>query len=79
VDQVVVENATQPHEDLYYELKPRSSNLGVVNYNALLNGKIQSTQANPDGEFQLFRIGDAVSSRNVHAAVLDALRLLKDL
>jgi NADPH-dependent 2,4-dienoyl-CoA reductase/sulfur reductase-like enzyme len=79
VDQVVVENATQPHEDLYYELKPRSSNLGVVDYNALLNGKIQSTQANPDGEFQLFRIGDAVSSRNVHAAVLDALRLLKDL
>ena len=29
----------------------------------------------PDGRFQLFRIGDAVTSRNIHAAVYDALRL----
>jgi hypothetical protein len=29
--------------------------------------------------FQLFRIGDAVSARNTHAAVYDALRLVKDL
>jgi NADPH-dependent 2,4-dienoyl-CoA reductase/sulfur reductase-like enzyme len=79
VDQVVVENATQPHEDLYFDLKPLSSNLGEVDYDALLNGGTQSRQANPDGGFQLFRIGDAVSSRNVHAAILDALRLLKDL
>jgi hypothetical protein len=28
-----------------------------------------------DGGFQLFRIGDAVASRNIHAAVYDALRL----
>ncbi|GAA4283671.1 NADH:flavin oxidoreductase [Brevibacterium daeguense] len=28
-----------------------------------------------ESEFQLFRIGDAVSSRNIHAAVLDALRI----
>jgi 2,4-dienoyl-CoA reductase-like NADH-dependent reductase (Old Yellow Enzyme family)/thioredoxin reductase len=79
VDQVVVENATQPHEDLYFDLKPLSSNLGEVEYDALLNGGTQSRKANPDGGFQLFRIGDAVSSRNVHAAILDALRLLKDL
>ena len=29
------------------------------------------------GGFQLFRIGDAVSSRNVHAAILDAFRLCR--
>lgn len=29
--------------------------------------------------FQLFRIGDAVSSRNIHAAIFDGLRLLKDI
>jgi hypothetical protein len=29
--------------------------------------------------FQLFRIGDAVASRNIHAAIFDALRLVKDL
>ncbi len=28
---------------------------------------------------QLFRIGDAVAGRNIHAAVYDALRLCKDL
>jgi len=79
VEQVVVETATQPHEDLYYELKPLSSNLGEVDYDALLSGNTQSLQTNPDGRFQLFRIGDAVSSRNTHAAILDALRLMKDL
>ena len=28
---------------------------------------------------QLFRIGDAVAGRNIHAAIYDALRLCKDL
>lgn len=31
------------------------------------------------GAFALFRIGDAVSARNTHAAIYDALRLVKDL
>jgi len=34
---------------------------------------------NPDGAFALFRIGDAVASRNIHAAIYDTLRLLKDI
>jgi hypothetical protein len=34
---------------------------------------------NPAGAYRLFRIGDAVAGRNVHAAVYDALRLCKDL
>jgi hypothetical protein len=29
---------------------------------------------NTDGTYQLFRIGDAVNNRNVHAAVYDAFR-----
>ncbi len=33
---------------------------------------------NPDGRFQLFRVGDAVASRNIHAAIYDSLRLCKD-
>jgi len=32
---------------------------------------------NPDGDFMLFRIGDAVASRNIHAAVYDGLRLAR--
>jgi hypothetical protein len=50
-----------------------------VNYEALIDGKPQSAQTNPEGRFQLFRIGDAVSARNTHAAIYDALRLVKDL
>jgi hypothetical protein len=30
---------------------------------------------NPEGRFQVFRIGDAVASRNIHAAIYDAQRL----
>ena len=44
-----------------------------------MEGRPQSLVRNPEGTYQLFRIGDAVSSRNVHAAVYDALRLVKDL
>ena len=66
-------------DDLYFELKPQSSNLGAVNYDALIEGKEQDLKENPDGTFQLFRIGDAISARNTHAAIYDALRLLKDI
>ena len=79
VDWVVADHGTAPIADLYFELKPGSSNLGAVDYGALLAGRPQALSRNPDGTFQLFRIGDAVSSRNIHAAVYDALRLVKDL
>ncbi len=79
VDWVVVDHGTAVTAELYFELKPVSSNLGAVDYGALMEGRPQSLVRNDAGTFQLFRIGDAVSSRNVHAAVYDALRLLKDL
>ncbi len=79
VDWVVVDHGTCALDELYFDLKPTSSNLGAVDYGALMEGRPQTLVRNPDGAFQLFRIGDAVSSRNVHAAVYDALRLVKDL
>jgi 2,4-dienoyl-CoA reductase-like NADH-dependent reductase (Old Yellow Enzyme family)/thioredoxin reductase len=79
VDQVVVEHGTAPLDDIYLALKPNSTNLGAVNYRALRDGLPQAEALNPHGRFQLYRIGDAVASRNVHAAVYDALRLCKDL
>jgi NADPH-dependent 2,4-dienoyl-CoA reductase/sulfur reductase-like enzyme len=75
VDQVVVENATAPFCDLYFELKEHSINRGEVDYDALVVGAPQRISANPDGRFRLFRIGDAVASRNIHAAMYDAMRL----
>ncbi|MDU8928178.1 NADH:flavin oxidoreductase [Alisedimentitalea sp. MJ-SS2] len=78
-DQVVVNYGTLPMDDLYFELKPMSRNAGEVDYDALIDGKPQAVERNPDGGFMLFRIGDAVSARNTHAAIYDALRLVKDI
>ena len=78
-DQVVVNYGTMPMADLYFDLKPLSSNGGAVDYDALIAGQPQQITRNPDGRFQLFRIGDAVSARNTHAAIYDALRLVKDI
>ena len=78
-DQVVVNYGTLPLDDLYFDLKPLSSNGGAVDYDALINGDPQNVIRNPDGAFALYRIGDAVSARNTHAAIYDALRLVKDM
>jgi hypothetical protein len=75
VDQVIVENATLPAAELYFDLKPQSSNAGRLDYDALLAGK---PQPDTGTGFRLYRIGDAVASRNIHAAIYDALRLCKD-
>ncbi len=74
VAQVVVEHGTLPMADLYLELKPLSRNLGAVDYKALIRQENPIQVKNPDGAFDLFRIGDAVASRNIHAGIYDALR-----
>ncbi|MEO9650048.1 MAG: NADH:flavin oxidoreductase [Roseobacter sp.] len=78
-DQVIVNYGTMPLDDLYHDLKPLSTNAGEVDYDALIAGRAQSITRYPQNSFQLFRIGDAVSARNTHAAIYDALRLTKDL
>jgi 2,4-dienoyl-CoA reductase-like NADH-dependent reductase (Old Yellow Enzyme family)/thioredoxin reductase len=79
IDQVVINYGTVPLDQLYFSLKPLSRNLGAVDYASLLLGQPQTISTNARGAFQLFRIGDAVSARNTHAAIYDALRLVKDL
>lgn len=79
VDQVVINHGTRPLDELYFELKPASSNGGVVEQQDLIVGNPQHVITHPHGKFQLFRIGDAVAARNTHAAIYDALRLVKDL
>lgn len=78
-DQVVVNYGTLPLDELYFDLKPLSSNGGAMNYDALIAGAPQDAMRNAARKFQLFRIGDAVSARNTHAAIYDALRLVKDI
>jgi 2,4-dienoyl-CoA reductase-like NADH-dependent reductase (Old Yellow Enzyme family) len=72
VDQVVLEHGTQPVDDLHAALRGRSCNDGVTDLDALLAG---APQPAGEGAFQLHRLGDAIASRNIHSAVLDALRL----
>ncbi|MEM7534241.1 MAG: NADH:flavin oxidoreductase [Chloroflexota bacterium] len=77
---VVVEQGTMPVDALYHSLRAQSCNDGVTDINALLAGIAQPRRGAwaSDG-FELHRIGDAVSSRSIHAAVYDALRLCQAL
>jgi 2,4-dienoyl-CoA reductase-like NADH-dependent reductase (Old Yellow Enzyme family) len=73
VDHVVVEQGSIPSDEVYAQLRGQSANDGVSDLEALVNAAPQPRQRT-DG-FELHRIGDAVSSRNIHAAMLDALRI----
>ena len=76
VDYLVVEHGTLPMYEVYADLRSFSANNGVIDYDLLQANQPQSD----NGEsFQLYSIGDAVSCRNIHAAIYDALRLCKDL
>lgn len=74
VAQVVVEHGTMANADLYLELKPLSRNRGAVDYAALIARRGPLLLKDEAASFDLVRIGDAVESRNIHAAVYDALR-----
>ena len=74
-DHVVVDNGTVPLSDTYEALKPHSRNLGSIDIHALAAHQLQLPLLNPTGTFDLVRIGDAVSNRNLHAAIYDALRI----
>lgn len=76
-DQVVINHGTRPNDELYFQLKPLSRNLGEVDYQKFIAGKPQDGAANAEGKFMLFRIGDAVAARNTHAAIYDANRLVR--
>lgn len=78
-DQIIVNDGTRPMDDLYFELKPLSRNMGAVDYDALIDGRPQKLVGNEESVFELYRIGDAVSARNTHAAIYDGLRLGKAL
>ena len=79
VDRVAVEHGTLPADDLFHELRERASNLGLVDHEAMSRGQQQDVALNPRGAFLLYRVGDAVASRNIHAAIYDSFRLCRHL
>ena len=76
VDQLVYELGTLPNEELYHALRPLSANDGEVDLEALIENRPQTVNTYAEGRFQLFRIGDAVMSRNVYAAIFEASRFM---
>lgn len=61
----------------YHEEKAQSLNDGVTDIAALISGKAQPRSG--AGGFALHRIGDAVSCRSIHAAMLGACQLCRRL
>ena len=74
-DQIILNYGVKPLDELYFNLAPLSKNAGEVDYNKFIKGEEQNIVKNNKSKFNLFRIGDAVSSRNIHAAIYDALRI----
>jgi len=64
VDHVVIKHGTLPVDELYEALKPASRNGVEVDHATLLGDKAQAVVRNAGGTYRLFRIGDAIASRN---------------
>ena len=77
IDQVVVDTCTLPADEPFHALAPGSRNLGEVDLEALVALAPQPDNANPDGAYTLYRIGDVQAQRDIHAAILDANRLCR--
>ena len=77
--QVVLECGTSPSDELYLELRDQSRNEGEYDLTAFGEGRLETIVRDPDASFELYRVGDAISSRNIHAAIYDSLRLCKDM
>jgi 2,4-dienoyl-CoA reductase-like NADH-dependent reductase (Old Yellow Enzyme family) len=78
VDRVITELGSEPVDQLFHDLKPLARNRGVTDVDALKRGASQPWFEDGEDGLLLFRVGDAVASRDLHAAMLDSLRLLKD-
>jgi NADPH-dependent 2,4-dienoyl-CoA reductase/sulfur reductase-like enzyme len=78
--QLVVERGTAPVEDVYQDLRDRSVNNGVTDI-ALMTGAKTKGCNNPRiaGSFELYRIGDAVASRDIYSSIYEAYRLCSQL
>lgn len=74
-DHVLTETGTQANDDIYHALAPRSRNHGQLDIDAWVTGEPVLPADTPKGGFDLIRVGDAVSSRNLAAALHDALRI----
>ena len=79
ISQVIVEHGTFPLDNLYFDLKKNSLNRGEIDYKSLIKENFKEAIKNPKGDYFLYRVGDAISSRNIHSAIYDSLRICKNI
>ena len=72
-DHLVVEAGTLPLDETFHDLRQEALNNGVTDIDRLIKAEPQPVITG-DG-YHLYRIGDAAGSRDIHCAMLDALRL----
>ena len=72
-DHVVIEAGTLPNDELFYGLSDAAANRGVIDLEAMRDGRPQPVF--DQAGYRLYRIGDVAGSRDIHCAILDALRL----
>ncbi|WP_166416403.1 NADH:flavin oxidoreductase [Cochlodiniinecator piscidefendens] len=72
-DQILIEAATDPLTEVWDALADQADNAGMTDVDALATWRAQPSPKNPG--FSLHRIGDALTSRSIHAALLEAYRL----
>jgi hypothetical protein len=63
-----------------FDPETQSKNKGQTDVHTLFASQPQPSLSEPlnKGEFLLFRVGDCISMHNIHGALYDALRLVKD-
>ena len=76
-DTVIIDKGTQPMLETYTALLGHSTNLGELDYDALTQCQPQNVKLNASGTYQLFRVGDAWTGRDIHAALFDSNRLCR--
>ncbi len=76
-DTVIADLGLKPLTEVFDGLVEHSANLGEVDHEALVALRPQTPGGTFGDRFQLFRIGDALAPRDIHAALLDANRLCR--
>ena len=82
-DHIVIERGLLAVDDVFHALRADSINDGETELDAFVAGRPQSWAAASGREpsdasgFELYRIGDAQASRDIHSAIYDAFRLAR--
>lgn len=76
-DTIIADFGTEPVTELFNAMSADACNLGEIDPEAMIALAPQPEDANPDSDYLLLRIGDALAPRDIHAEMLDASRLAR--